>query len=141
KPGARATYLDAKTIGLQIRVTPNGVKTFSVFRRVKGGSPERVTLGRYPALSVEQARRQAAEINAAIENRQNPADIKRAHKAELTFSDLVQEYLERHSKPLKRTWAEDVSKYEQYLQKPLGAKKLSAITRRDIADIHSRVSK
>lgn len=35
--GQRVTYHDTKTAGLQLRVTPGGVKTFSVFRRTKGG--------------------------------------------------------------------------------------------------------
>jgi hypothetical protein len=36
--GQRATYRDTKTKGLQLRVSANGVKTFSLYRRVKGGS-------------------------------------------------------------------------------------------------------
>lgn len=135
--GQRATYLDAKTPGLQIRVTSTGAKTFNVFRRVKGGQPERVTLGRYPAMTIEQARRKAAEVNAAIEGGANPAEAKRALKAEPTFADLFAEYLERHAKPRKRTWAEDEAQYRQYLEGPFGAKKISAIDRKAIAAWHS----
>ena len=80
-----------------------GVKTFSLFRRVKGGKPERITLGRFPSMTVEQARKQAAKINLAIESGANPADAKRAHKAEQTFGELFQDYLERHAKPQQRT--------------------------------------
>ena len=36
-----------KTPGLQLRVSATGVKTFSVYRRLKAGEPERVTLGRF----------------------------------------------------------------------------------------------
>ena len=70
----RATYHDTKTTGLQCRVTAAGIKTFSVFRRIKGGQPERVTLGRFPEMTVEQARKVAAQVNAAIEEGANPAD-------------------------------------------------------------------
>ena len=35
--GKRATYHDTKTTGLQLRVTASGVKTFSMYRRTKGG--------------------------------------------------------------------------------------------------------
>src|SRR5438552_2449771 len=46
--GRRTTYCDNKVNGLQLRITSNGVKTFSVYRWVKGASkPERITLGRY----------------------------------------------------------------------------------------------
>ena len=123
--GKRLVCHDTKTTGLQIRVSASGVKTFSVYRRIKGGSPERITLGRYPEMSIEQARRKSAEINAAIEFGANPAEVKRAHKGELTFGDLFKEYLGRHAKISKRTWEGDEQRYQQYLQKPLGSKKLA----------------
>lgn len=138
--GRRNDYQDIKTPGLQLRVTPSGTKTFSVLRRVHG-TLERITIGRYPDVSIEQARRKAAEINSDIAKGLNPGEVKRGRKAELTFSDLFQEYLERHSKPTKRTWAEDDSKYRTYLAKPLGNKKLSAIDRASIAAIHSSITK
>ncbi len=141
KPGKRDTYHDAKTSGLQLRITSSGVKTFSVYRRIKCGNPERITLGRYPDMTVEQARREAKRIALDIADGKNPADIKRGHKAELTFSELFNEYLERHSKPSKKTWNEDQSKYDSYLVKPLGKKKLSTIDRKSIAHIHSAITK
>ncbi len=141
EPGKRDAYHDAKTSGLQLRVTSTGVKTFSIYRRIKGGSPERVTLGRYPDMTIEQARREAKRISFDIADGKNPAEVKRGCKAEFTFSELFAEYLERHSKPRKKTWAEDESKYKTYLAKPLGCKKLSAIDRRSIALIHSNISK
>jgi len=139
EPGKRDIYHDTKTSGLQLRVT--GVKTFFVNRRIKGGDPERITLGRYPDMTIEQARRKTMEILHDIAEGKNPAEVKRGKKAELTFADLFTEYLERHSKPNKRTWREDESKYKTYLEKPLGKKKLSAIDRRDIALIHSSITK
>ncbi len=139
--GNRLVCHDTKTTGLQIRVSSSGIKTFSLYRRIKGGSPERVTLGRYPEMSIEQARRKSAEINAAIEFGANPAEVKRAHKGELTFGDLFKQYLDRHAKPRKRTWEDDEQRYQQYLEKPLGSKKLSSITRQSIALIHADITK
>ena len=62
--GKRVTYYDTKTPGLQLRVSATGVKKFSVYRRLKSGEPERVTLGRFPTMTVEQAQAQAATVNA-----------------------------------------------------------------------------
>ncbi len=53
--GGRDTYYDEKTSGLALRVTSTGTKTFMVYRRVQGRA-ERVTLGRFPSMTVEQAR-------------------------------------------------------------------------------------
>ena len=64
--GKRATYTDAKAPGLELRVTPKGTKTFTCQRWIRADSrPERVTLGRYPAMTIEQARRYAhADVRA-----------------------------------------------------------------------------
>ena len=91
--GKRATYHDTKATGLQLRVTDAGIKTFSLYRRIKGGQRERVTLGRFPAMTVEQARKAAAQVNAKIEDGANPAEVKRAHRGEPTMQELFDEYL------------------------------------------------
>lgn len=137
--GKRDTYLDAKTPGLQLRVTETGAKTFSVYRRIKGGQPERVTLGKFPAMTVEQARKQAAIINASIADGANPAEAKRAHRSEMTFSELFKEYGERHGDK-KRSWTTDQSLYANHLQS-LANKKVSAISKADISRILSDLDK
>ncbi len=142
--GRRAVYIDVKTAGLQVRVTSSGVKTFSLYRRVKSGAPERVTIGRFGKhgdCTVEQARARAAQINAAIADEKNPAAVRRALAGEPTFGEVFADYLERHAKPRKRTWQEDVAKYDRYLERPLGAKKLSAIERSNIAGIHAAITR
>ena len=62
----RATYYDTEVVGLQLRVTDRGVKSFCVFRRSKRGRPERITIGRFPTLSVEQARAKAKRYLADL---------------------------------------------------------------------------
>ena len=64
--GKRATYYDTDVLKLQLRVTDRGVKSFCVFRRSKRGRPERITIGRFPSLSVEQARTKAKRYLADL---------------------------------------------------------------------------
>ena len=64
--GQRATYHDTKTPGLQLRVSSTGVKTFCVRRRNSTGAVERVTLGTYPSMTPEQARKKAMDVNADL---------------------------------------------------------------------------
>jgi integrase len=139
--GKRATYSDAKAPGLQLRVSCSGAKTFCVFRRVKHGNPERVTLGRYPQLSIERARAIAGEVAVEIAKGGNPGDVRRALKGELTFGELFDAYLERHAKPHKLSWDSDERNYRLYWAKPLGARKLSEIERSRIAEIHSTMTR
>jgi hypothetical protein len=74
-PDKRTDYQDEKTSGLYLRVTPSGVKSFSVLRRING-KLERITVGPYPAISIDEARIRAGEINTAIARGQNPAEIR-----------------------------------------------------------------
>lgn len=132
-------HYDTKTRGLAIGVSPTGARSFVVYRKVQG-KPERITLGRYPDLTIEQARGKAAAINAAIAHGENPADRRRVARKEMTFGELFAEYIERHARPNKRSWERDVDQYQRYLS-ALERKKLSAITRADVAAIHSRLGK
>jgi integrase len=139
--GKRDTYQDTKISGLQLRISHTGVKTFSVFKRIKCGDPERVTLGRYPEMTIDQARRKAMEINLAISEGHNPSEMRREARAEATFGELFHDYIERHSKLHKKTWEEDQEKFRNHIEKSIGFKKLSAIDRSDIALIHNNITK
>lgn len=139
--GKRDTYQDTKISGLQIRVSYTGVKTFSVFKRIKRGEPERVTLGRYPEMTIDQARRKAMEINLAISEGLNPAENRRIKREEMTFGDLFSDYIERHSKQHKKTWTEDQEKYNNHISAKIGKLKLSSITKSNIAVLHVGITK
>jgi len=136
----RAEYADTETNGLRLRVSPQGVKTFSLLRRIRQGPMERVTLGRFDDVKTEEARTRAAKLNGRIADGANPAEVRRALKGEPTFAQLFAEYIERHAKVKKRTWREDQQKYRDYLERPLANKKISRITRPDLASIHSRLT-
>lgn len=64
---------NVKARGLGIAVTPAGTKTFFLHRRIFG-RPERVTIGRLPDLSIEQARNQAMKIHAMVAEDINPQE-------------------------------------------------------------------
>lgn len=125
--GQRTEYCDSKQSNLRIRVTSTGVKTFCVLKRVKGGTMERVSLARYPEMSIEQARKKTAEIIGKIVEGNNPADARRALREEPTFRQLFEEFADRHGKQ-KRAWAADAQRYRDYLDRPLGSHKVSGIT-------------
>lgn len=138
--GARLVFRDTKTTGLELRVTANGVKTFSLRRRVRGGGVERHTIGRFPDLSVTEARDKANEFIPQLAIGKSISEQKREQKAEQTFGQLFNDYIQRHAKPSKRTWQEDETKYQMHLARALGSKKLSKITRRDVAAVHSKLT-
>jgi integrase len=145
KAGMRDTYHDLKTNGLQLRVTSNGVKTFSLFRRVKNGSPERVTLGRYPDMSIEQARTESTRLNGLLVQGINPNTDSRALKTETTMQELFDEFLKHRrnkrgaflSEKTKRSYRYD---FGLYLEK-WGKRKLSQFKDTDFGKLHAEIGK
>ena len=85
--GKRSYYYDEKVRGLGVAVTDKGTITFIVYRKVDG-RPERITLGRYPDLSIENARGLASETNAQISQGKNPNQEKSKLRAEITLQEL-----------------------------------------------------
>jgi len=137
--GKRLYVYDTKVRGLGLSVTSTGTKTFILYRKVEG-RPERITLGHYPDLTIEQARRKATELNAAIAAGRNPARQRRAARAEMTLQELFELYLERYARVHKKSWRADVGVFNRYLGewKP---RKLSIIRKADVQALHSRIGK
>ena len=131
--GKRLTLYDTETPKLALRVTAAGTKTFYVVKRA-GASMAWVKLGIFPDMTVEQARKAAALALGEFASGANPAAARRAFKAEPTLSEFFTEYGTRHGEK-KRAWAADVQRFRDYLQKPMGGKKLSEIDRAMIAKV------
>lgn len=137
--GKRDTYHDKKASGLQLRITSTGVKTFSVYKRIKRGEPERITLGRYPDMTIEQARKSAAEINLHIMAGKNPADRLREAKREMTMNDLFQEYMERRA-AFNRRPDKPQATYRLYLS-DWDKRKLSTIRHEEVDRLHKKIGR
>lgn len=143
--GKRITYHDTKVQGLQLRVSSTGIKTFSVYRRMKGGQPERVTLGRFPTMTVEQARKQAVIVNAEIEAGANPAAARRAIRQEPTFTEMLADMLahkkKRDGSPITERTRKDYLDTARLHMGAIANSKLSHITRSEVKAIHTKASK
>ncbi|MFA5596660.1 MAG: Arm DNA-binding domain-containing protein, partial [Pusillimonas sp.] len=107
----RVEYSDLKVPGLVIRVTANGVKTFSVFRRVRGGKPTRQTIGKFPDVSIEQARQRALTVVSQLAQGVDVSEQRLAAARVLRFSELFVRYMAEHSRIKKITWKEDEAQY------------------------------
>jgi integrase len=91
--GKRAYHNDARVSGLQLQVTDKGVKTFYVYKRVKG-RPKRIKLGRFPDLTPANARDQAKITIGQIAAGVDPSVLKTREAAErITLKNAFDEYL------------------------------------------------
>lgn len=133
----RIYYYDTKIRGLALRVTSSNIKSFVVYRWVKT-KPEKITLGRFPDLTIEQARKKTAEINAVIATGRNPREKIKLTKSELTVEELFSYYLENYSKLHKKSYKNELRQYESYLRK-WNKYKLSEITTPKITELHAEI--
>ena len=139
-PGAgRVTLADAKMAGLILRVTENGAKSFYSYRWTNG-QPVRVKLGDADAITLDQARELANAVNVKVAQGIDPRAERQAVRAEMTFGELFNLYLETHAKPHKRSWQADVYRYNDTL-KQWANRRLSSIRQSDVASLHVRLSK
>jgi integrase len=93
---AQEDYYDTKILGLGLRVSSKGTKTWFVRYRA-GERRERLTIGRFPAISLAEAREKAAEVVLRVQRGDDPASEKKADERALTFDELAQDYLARHA--------------------------------------------
>lgn len=134
--GKRDYYYDNKIRGLALSITDKGTKTFIVYRKING-KPERITLGKFPDLSIENARNMAESTNSLIAQGKNPNEKKNVVQ-NYDLEKLFVHYLEDHSKKHKKSWKNDQSLYDNYLIN-WKAKKISSIKKSDIERLHAKI--
>ncbi|TPQ30920.1 tyrosine-type recombinase/integrase [Cupriavidus pinatubonensis] len=142
-PGVgRAEYQDDEIKGLVLRINEVGEKTFSAVRWSKANQKTiRVTLGPYPDVSIEKARKRAREVNEMIAAGTDPTEERRRMRSELTLDQLFEIYLDRWARQRKKTAREDERDYANHLAPRFGNKRLSEIRRPDISRLHSEIGK
>jgi integrase len=132
----RADYWDELVRGLVLRVSPSGVKAWTaVYRRASDGAKRRVTLGKFPTMTLDKARARALAVMSAAAEGEDPAGKRRAQRDALTVRELGALFVEKHSKRNKRTWREDERLLRVDVEPIIGAMKIQAVKRRDIADV------
>jgi integrase len=139
--GKRATYHDSAQHGLSLRITSTGSMTFIVRCRIDG-VPEYKTLGKFPALTVENARKAAQDFLAKVARGENPAKDRRENKRELTLNDAFELYMGKHVREhgAIRTIEEYERMYKLHVSQ-LGKRKLSAVSFKELDRLHASIGK
>ena len=123
--------------GFAVRVNPSGSKTWQYLFDFEGRR-RRMKLGRFPGVSLAEARKRHATARAALLDGRDPAkenlDSRSEKRAAPTFGDLAREYLERHAKNL-RSGREQERVIRKELLPQWGDRKAAEITRRDVVNL------
>ena len=104
--GKRDYYYDSKVQGLELVVTSSGAKSFKIYRRLLS-SPVRISVGVYPQITVEEARKKGQQIISELLEGRNPNEEKKKMRRQATFGEMFSVYMERYSKIHKRSWKYD----------------------------------
>jgi integrase len=137
RDGKRADFFDKKVRGLMLRVTPNGVKTWSYrYSRKSDSKRIRMTIGQYPAFTLSEARDEALKIMGEVARRQDPAkERKRGDRSvPRTFGELAARYLTDHAAK-KRSGFKDEQMLKKDVLPLLEGEPLGEIKRVDITMI------
>lgn len=129
---------DDKVPGLRLAVYPSGVKTFLLCRKINGVT-ERIKIGRFPDLTIEQARNEAKRLNSLIILGGNPHKERIAERKAVTFRELYDHYYHHHA--LKFTKRPDANrKMMEYQVFPVfGNQKAHLITTEQIRNFHTKI--
>lgn len=140
--GKDSLYFDDLVKGFGLRITATGTRIFIAQRRMNG-KPTRITIGRYPDMSVAKARDEARTIlnsmGTGIDPRKVPA---KEDKPELTFEDAVDKWMAEHVRvKLKPFTVRDYEKITTALKKRFKGQALSAVDKDACRKLHAEMAK
>jgi integrase len=121
--------------GFGVAVRPTGSKSFIAQYDFGGrkGHTRRMTLGRYPTVTVEQARKEAEKILAKARLGTDVAAERTKKRGELNVAQLCDEYVEQGCEGKKAsTLATDKGRIERHIKPLLGNRRISEVTRGDV---------
>jgi integrase len=141
KPPAsgRVEHFDTLVPGLGLRVTERGHKSWSFTYRIDGRS-RRLTLGKYPAIALPEARQQAREARLAVDRGTDPA-LRREQALALAtrlrqrtvctvFDQFDTRYMARHNtEPIRKVTR---SFFERFVFPAWADLPLGAVSRQDV---------
>src|SRR5262249_20283995 len=102
--GKRLGITDTRCVGLTLRVTHKGAQTFAyTYWSPKHNKMARLTLGKYPDLSLANARTMADRHRGTVARGDDPqaSKIKTRQAGALTFDAVAQRYIDEYAKSNK----------------------------------------
>ena len=135
----RKEHFDAILPGFALRVTSMGHKSWVLYYRVHGRN-RRLTLGSYPAIKLDVARKLAREALERVAEGGDPAAEKKAakqrgSKQDERFEAVVELFVEKYAKQHTRGWAETARIFKKYVNPKWGSRHIADITRHDVIEL------
>jgi integrase len=121
--------------GLLLDITPGGVKSW-IFRYRMNGKREKVVIGRYPDVSLKEARGERDKLAAVVRSGRSPFMEKKLAREGSSANPTVKEFAERYYKEqVEKNW-KDPKHIRRYLDKEIlpafGSAQLKDVTPMDV---------
>ncbi|EEJ3565014.1 integrase family protein [Salmonella enterica subsp. enterica] len=134
-------YGDTVVNGLRVRVGVSGVKSFCISRK-RNGKFIRATLGRFPDLTIDNARAKALELLGDVATTGKNPNVERRtnEKASVTLADALDTYIESRDARLS---ADTAKQYRSILQNYSGdwmKQPIASISRERVETRHKAVT-
>ncbi len=146
----RLEFSDVVVPGLQLRVTPKGVKSFSLLYKLKGaggvspltgkpicGQAHRITLGTWPMMRLKTAREKARGDLEIVSEGRDPRPMRRQQiitQHSNTVEAVAKRYIEQ-AKPTVASWKQIQQVLSNHVLPTLGRSPISSITREAIHEL------
>ncbi|WP_068080586.1 tyrosine-type recombinase/integrase [Polycladidibacter stylochi] len=128
--------------GFGIRIMPSGRKSFLIQYRDDSRRTRRKAIGRYGTITVDEAKREARELLAAVTRGENPAEEDKRQKASPTVAAVCERFLKEYV-PL-HCKASTAKEYKRcvalFICPAIGTHKINSVKRSHIASLQAKHS-
>jgi len=136
-------YGVADSHGLQIRVTPKGVKKWR-YRYRFNGKASMISLGKYPAVSLAEARKQRDIYQKILFDGINPKvykdNLKQTQENKITFSEAFDKWFDVHKDEFaKRTAMKQIRAFELHIFPYIGNKLVVDLKPLDMLNVFRKI--
>lgn len=151
-PARRTDYSEPGRKGFVLRHWPGGERTF-VIRYQRDGKPRVMTLGNFPAMTLEEAHEAHAEARKVLQRGADPIEERERQKrvreaAEqvrrrtdaVTIRNVIAEWAWHYARRHRKRPREAVRLLKAYVGKPLAGKPAGDIRKRDIVLVLDRIT-
>ena len=131
------------TMGFHLRISPRGVKTFC-YRYSHKGKTKRLTIGRYPAMSLKEANAIVSDSRNMILSGIDPAEAKKKEqekeRAAVTVGKLIELYIGNYAINKNKSWA-DIRKFlNRYVPEEWKRRKAQSIERWEVYALLEKIN-